>query len=260
MRLLIWSDLHIDVAPDKAPFIIPDKLPAHDAIILAGDTCERLSRGISWIAAGNLNEKPVIVVPGNHCYYHTTRDDEMEKARKEVAKHKNIHLLQDQHVDIDGVRFIGSTLWTDYLLYGEPYQYQCYTAADSTMNDHRLIKIASKGYSRFRTKDAYEEHCVSRDYIAAELDKPFDGPKIVVSHHLPSAKSLDNERFAGDILNAAYASNLDHLVDKATLWIHGHCHKRSDYRIGDGRVICNPRGYVGYGEKTGFDPGLVVEV
>lgn len=258
MKLWVFSDLHVD-ANERKPWAIPDRMPECDAIIIAGDICEKLHKGIAWIAAGNLNEKPVIVVPGNHCFYHTTRDGEMEKARAEAAKHTNIHLLQDETVVLDGVRFVGATLWTDYLLYGEPYRWQAYTAADSAMNDHRLIKIAAKHYSRWRTKDAYEEHCVSRDYIAGELEKPFDGPTIVVTHHLPSAKSLDHERHAGDILNAAYASNLDHLVAKTTLWVHGHTHICNDYKIGDARVICNPRGYVAYGEKTGFDPALVVE-
>ena len=32
---------------------------------------------------------------------------------------------------------------------------------------------------------------------------------------------------------------------KIVLWTHGHMHDPLDYMIGDTRVVCNPRGYVG---------------
>lgn len=260
MRILVWSDLHVDVASERAPFIIPDRLPPRDVHIIAGDVREGPVDAIRWIVAGNLNEVPVIYVTGNHEWYRHKRDTDFEKAVAEAARHKNIHLLQDSHVDIDGVRFVGATLWTDYALYGEPYRWQCYTAAQSGMNDHRLIRVAKGGYRKWTTKDAWQEHCASRLYIEKMLAQPFDGKRVVVTHHAPSMKSIDHERHAGDILNAAFASDLEALVDKCDLWVHGHIHTRRDYRIGDGRVICNPRGYVGIGEKSGFDPELVVEV
>lgn len=258
MRCLIWSDLHVDVNA-KQPFVIPDKLPPHDVKIIAGDICEHPDRGVAWIVAGNLNDTPVIVVAGNHEFYHDHIVRGREKGLAEAAKHKNIHILQDSHVDIDGVRFIGATLWTDYLLYGEAYQWQCYTAAQNGMSDHHLIRTGRE-FRKFSTEDAYLEHCASRDYIEGMLKESFVGTKVVVTHHPPSGKSLDHERHSGDILNGAFASNLDHLVDQADLWVHGHVHKPSDYRIGRGRVVSNPRGYVRFGESDGFIPDLVIDV
>jgi hypothetical protein len=90
------------------------------------------------------------------------------------------------------------------------------------------------------------------------LELPCHLAKVVVTHHAPSRKSIGPE-YLGSALNSVFASNLDHLVDRADLWVHGHVHNRCDYTIGDGRVACNPRGYAGM-EWSGFDPSLVVEV
>jgi hypothetical protein len=66
----------------------------------------------------------------------------------------------------------------------------------------------------------------------------------------------------GELLSAAYASNLDELVaaSRAKLWIHGHTHRPTNYWIGDTRVISNPRGYPVRAIAPGFDPGFVLEL
>lgn len=294
MKLWIFSDLHLDFARSTHPFELPDEWPEYDACVIAGDIRENPVRAIKWIAdSGLAASKPVLVVGGNHEPYGENIDTSRVKAAEEAALHPNIHLLQDSHVDIGEVRFLGATLWTDYCLYGVPMSWACYTAASAGMNDHRRIRVARNGYAKWRTKDAYEEHLRSRQYLEAMLDaRPMpvpcrscggtgfqnarhgsmqyscrscvgsgavQRPIVVVTHHAPSMKSVD-PKYGETPLNAAYASNLDHLVDRADLWIHGHVHTAFDYRIGDGRVVCNPRGYVGAGEETGFNPKLVVEV
>jgi Icc-related predicted phosphoesterase len=79
------------------------------------------------------------------------------------------------------------------------------------------------------------------------------------THHAPSARSL-SPRYAQDPVSAAYASNLDDLVEAyaPALWIHGHTHYSVDYTIGSTRVVSNQRGY--RDEGLGFIPDLVVEV
>ena len=42
------------------------------------------------------------------------------------------------------------------------------------------------------------------------------------------------------------------------LWVHGHVHRHSDYQVGRTRIVCNARGHMD--EKTGFIPGMVIEV
>jgi hypothetical protein len=100
-------------------------------------------------------------------------------------------------------------------------------------------------------------------WLAAELARPFDGPTVVITHHAPSPRSV-HPRFAGSPLNAAFVSDLEHLIDPAhvKLWIHGHTHDSFDYTVNGVRVVCNPRGYAkaGVNENRHFDPGLVIDL
>lgn len=259
MRLWAMSDLHLDVRKTVAPFVLPDPRPACDVVVIAGDIREDMSKGIKWVAAQDFGV-PVVVVGGNHEWYRNTRDKGLAKGLTEAAKHPNIHLLQDDFVDIGGVRFIGATLWTDYLLDGEGHREIAMLMAEQMMNDHRAIRLARADYRPWLPRDCAQEHQISAAYIKLQLSVGgFDGPRVVVTHHAPSYKSID-PRYVSSAINGAFASNLDHLVDKADLWLHGHVHHTKDYRIGDGRVVCNPRGYVGFGEQSGFDPVLTIDV
>lgn len=260
MKLWIFSDLHIDVGHNdpRVAFRFSEPRPEHDAVVIAGDIREDMVKGVKWIANSGF-DKPVVYVGGNHEFYRTKIDRNREKALDEAVKHSNIHVLQDSHVDIDGVRFIGATLWTDYCVYGEPYRELAMRHAGEGMNDHRLIRLAKAGYRKWLPRDCVEEYRESAAYIRHILGEPFDGPKVVVTHHAPSPKSIPQE-FAGDLLSCAFASDLEAEVDRADLWVHGHIHTANDYIIGDGRVVCNPRGYAYHNEHTGFNPSLVVDV
>lgn len=93
------------------------------------------------------------------------------------------------------------------------------------------------------------------------MGEPFEGKTVVVTHHLPSMRSVA-ERYRHELLSACFASNLDHLLGYSALWVHGHTHDSFDYAAHGTRVICNPRGYcrAGQPENRQFNPALVVEV
>ena len=75
-------------------------------------------------------------------------------------------------------------------------------------------------------------------------------------------QSIDKSRYGDVPLNFCYYTELtEFILDRApALWLHGHVHSSFDYMIGDTRVVCNPRGYVGNEVNPNFDPELVVEV
>jgi Icc-related predicted phosphoesterase len=127
----------------------------------------------------------------------------------------------------------------------------------------------SHGFTRKRTGDRWtwqkmaETHVRSREYLEAELDKTGDwDTTVVVTHHAPSINGIEDTDLPFD-LDAAYASNLDHLVAKADCWIHGHVHRADEYqgKLG-GRVIQNARGYSdsGLDAVAGFQWNRVIEV
>ena len=90
--------------------------------------------------------------------------------------------------------------------------------------------------------------------------------RVVVTHHLPSARSVHIQHARSRVV-AAYASRIDDTVKLADLWVQGHTHESCDYEIRAGgghitRVVCNPRGYSSP-RTTGnsrFKPGLVALV
>ncbi|TSE13470.1 hypothetical protein C1D09_003815 [Mesorhizobium intechi] len=94
---------------------------------------------------------------------------------------------------------------------------------------------------------------------ASEIDDGDVAAVIAATHHLPHAKSIPS-RFEGDLLNAAFASDLSEVIEsgRPALWVHGHTHDSCDYKVGSTRIICNPRGYED--ENGAFDPALVVRM
>ncbi|BAM89624.1 conserved hypothetical protein [Bradyrhizobium oligotrophicum S58] len=127
------------------------------------------------------------------------------------------------------------------------------------MNDHRRITWRKQPWLRFRPQEALGLHRTSRTWLTGLLETPYDGPTIVVTHHAPDWGSVA-ERYRNDRVTAAYVSDLSALIlaTQPALWVHGHIHTPSDYRIGSTRVICNSHGYGR--ENPAFDPALVVEV
>ena len=255
MKLWILSDLHLDVNR-RHPLALPDPRPEHDAVIIAGDICQGIGEGVRFIAAAALNAKPVLYVAGNHEFYERDRHAELAAGRVAAAAVPNVHLLECDSVIIDGVQFLGCTLWTDYQYAGAENQPEAMRYAAQRLNDHRYI---ANGPRRWAPQDCLDEHMASRAWLAMRLRRRSRHRRVVVTHHAPSRRSVQPQ-YQDDLLTAAFASDLDDLVGKAALWVHGHIHAPSDYVLNGCRVVGNPRGYVGIREDKAFNPALVVEV
>jgi predicted phosphohydrolase len=248
MRLHVLSDVHLDFGPFTPP---PTDA---DVVVLAGDV-EMGSRGLPWIRA-HFARRPVIYVLGNHEFYREATPALIDAMRAE-CRGANVHLLENEAVQIRGVTFLGCTLWTDFRLFGDPAIAGAFAAA--AMNDYRLIRV-SPHHRRLKGRDTARFHALSRRWLAEQLARLDPARTVLVTHHAPSPRSLD-PMFSDDPLNAAYASNLETMIraSRVPLWIHGHIHRAADYIVGQTRVLANPRGYAGE-ESPGFQPGLVVEV
>jgi predicted phosphodiesterase len=256
MRLWIMSDLHLDVNA-AYPFGLPSARPAHDAVILAGDLCEGIDRGVDWIEGVGLHERPVVYVPGNHEFYGRERRAALASGRAAAALRRNIYVLDRQRFDLGAVTILGATLWTDYRLYGT--QDESMRIAERYLSDHRMISEGddAKGFS---AAHARAEHDLSVAWLAREIAIGRDAGRtlVVVTHHAPTPKSV-SQRFKGHPLTAAFASDLEHLFEGVSLWVHGHTHRHCDHTVAATRIINNPRGYLRH-ETTGFVADLVVEV
>jgi Icc-related predicted phosphoesterase len=176
---------------------------------------------------------------------------------KAAALGSNIHVLENDRVEIGGVVFLGATLWTDFRLNGDVVQAE--VTAQYGMTDFRRIRV-TPSFKRFRPSHARQLHAQSLQWLERQLAAERGNKIVVVTHHSPTARSIPR-RFRNDPLNPAFASNLEPLIEVsgARFWIHGHIHERADHVIGSTRVIANPRGYPTE-QQIGFDPSMVVEI
>jgi Icc-related predicted phosphoesterase len=253
MKLWLLSDLHLDVNR-RHPLALPDPPPEHDAVIIAGDICQGIADGVRFIVDAGLNAKPVVYVAGNHEFY--GRDRHAELAAGLAAAAANVHLLERDSVKIGGLEILGCTLWTDYLYAGAERRSEAMRCAAQRLNDHRYIGNGPRPWS---PQDALDEHTASRAWLAERLRWRSGHPAVVVTHHAPSRRSVQ-QRYKDDPITAAFASDLDELLGSAALWVHGHLHASSDYEQDGCRVVANPRGYLNRGEDQDFDPALVVSL
>ncbi len=250
MKILVLSDLH-----NEFTVFEPARTDA-DVVVLAGDI-DNGDGGIVWAREAWPDGK-IIYVIGNHEYYGGDFAETLALLRRS-AKEQNVLLLEDNEVVIDGVRFLGATLWTDFEFFGAENKEAAMSVGESRLNDFRLIRYGQDG--TFSPSDAVELHRKSLAWLTARLNEPFAGPTVVVTHHLPSIKSVP-ERFMDTPLSACFVSNLDYLFGKMKVWIHGHTHDNFDYVVNGTRVVCNPRGYVTSrgAENADFDPSKIVEL
>jgi Icc-related predicted phosphoesterase len=272
VRLLLLSDLHLELSNLR----LADDLQ-FDVAVLAGDIVCPGHRLREWIAATPVlrRARAVVAVAGNHEYYDSVLQHEaraMRQAAQALAA-PPLHCLDGEAVVIDGVRFLGCTLWTDFALRidtnaGARSDVQRgIGAALQRMADYRCIGWADAGVGRPRRltpQDTQRLHLTQRAWLARQLAEPFAGATVVVTHHGPHRGSLA-PRYAADWVSAAYLSELPvSFFEAPALWLHGHTHSSHDYRVGGCRIVCNPRGYqtaaMPLPENLGFQADKVVDL
>jgi hypothetical protein len=173
------------------------------------------------------------------------------------AKGSNVLVLENNAVEIGGFVFLGCSLWTDFQLC--PNAHEAKLFANQEMNDFWLIK-KSEGNKLYSAEDSAKRHAASVRWLTRRIARHDPSRTIVVTHHAPSHRSISPQN-AGDMLNAAFASDLDSLIraSRIPLWIHGHTHYNVDYKIGGTRIYSNQRGYRHEG-LPGFEPGNIIEI
>jgi predicted phosphodiesterase len=234
MKLWIFSDLHLEKNHIDEPLIPPT---GADLAVVAGD----VNMGIAPIEFLARLPIPVVYVPGNREYYENDFTS-VVPALRAAAVGTNIHVLEKSSVVLGGVEFLGATLWTDFDLFGRSSRYNTMREVGAFAAPFEKIRYLS-GTLAVTPEILRNDHLAARHWLERKLGEKNGLKRVVVSHHLPLAESLD-PRFGGGVGDAMFASNLDHLFgyDDLPLWIHGHTHAFVDYRYNNTRVVCNPRG------------------
>ena len=267
MKLQLISDLHLEVHPQLQ--VRP--APGADLLVLAGDIGSYQEGtllaeddfGLGRFAPARGWPVPVLYVPGNHEY--DNRDfDETHALLRATCERLGITWLERESLVIGGVRFIGTTLWSDFDALAPP--------------DGDLTKVLRARAKAFRAADFYlqktsttregkpwlaqgwrEQALVCHEWLRQALASPFDGSTVVVTHFAPSLRSAD-PRYGLTPGTAGFCNSLEPLLARAQLWLHGHLHCQHDYVAGGCRVVANTLGYAVKGEQEGFREAFMLDV
>jgi predicted phosphodiesterase len=269
----VYSDLHLDFDVPSKNFKfemlwMPEELETdkETTLILAGDLWHAKKPfsyfGKSWLKEISKKFQYILIVLGNHDFWEGTFPSlykDFEKKLKE-QKIENIFLIQDSVIEIGNHKFLGGTLWTDYLG-GDAL---CmHMAENGAMKDYKYIKYGL-AYQKVHARNFHGAHIKTKDFIFTNAKKDNSEQKIwVLTHHLPSFKSIPEEYRLDESRineNALYYSNLDLLIENSEIdyWVHGHSHLAQNYFIGNTRIIANPRGYTG--EDTNYNPWFLIKL
>ena len=247
MKIYVLSDLHLEFTDFQPP-----KTNA-DVIVLAGDIHVG-TEGVKW-AQQTFSGKPVIYVPGNHEYYGYNLQQTLDEI-KSLSADTQIHVLEKNQVVINGIEFLGCTLWTDFNLTGRAQSSK--NLATRYINDYEVITYGTRNRN-LTTRDTTHMHSCSVQWLRKQFREK-EYKRVIVTHHAPCQNSLPSV-FTDRGLYAAYASNLEKLISEASaeFWLHGHIHASSDYVINGTRIVCNPRGYA-EGANNQFVDDLIIEI
>jgi hypothetical protein len=279
MKIQLLSDLHLEVHPHWEPSPHPDA----DLLVLAGDVGSyqpgSLLRdedfGLGRFSPLQGWPTPVVFVPGNHEYDTFDFDVAHDRLRATCVR-LGIHWLERETLVLGGVRLVGTTLWTDFdaLSPRAPVMWK-----NSNQPTSNLLALQLKAREKaFRAANYYlkktlttrhgapwlaeglrEQALVCQAWLRGALALPFDGPTVAITHFAPSLLSAD-PRYGMVPGTAGFCNALDDLLPHANLWLHGHLHAPSDYRVGNCRVVANPLGYARKDEQVGYRPDLLIEI
>jgi Icc-related predicted phosphoesterase len=253
LKIRYVSDLHLEFGKFTFKNTCKDTV-----LVLAGDI------GVGGLAMSFIQKnapkwKAIIYVSGNHEYYNQVMSEHEAKWQDRAATFDNVFYLQNDAVVIDNVKFIGTTLWTD-LNKGD---FNTVHKAKMYMNDYKMIKTSkAPGYSySSRVNDKYltpydtmNLNFESVEFLKKELDTNMK--VVVVTHHAPTSAMIDLSRYGHqELLNAAYYSSLEYLIDEfePAFWISGHTHAARQEWVYETLCVSNCRGYAGYELVEGFN-------
>ncbi|MDO9519357.1 MAG: metallophosphoesterase [Pseudohongiella sp.] len=241
LKIAFGSDLHLPERPSvrrQPALAFPAKA---DVLVLAGDVSgPDTTIEIATELALKHPCAQVILVAGNHEFYFHNIDQQLKSFRDSCAELDRVHFLENDTVQIEGVKFIGATLWSDFSVLGltkESMEISARSIADFEL-------ISTRGKERFTPLDAAARFRESCKFIQGELSIS-EPQRTVVVTHFPPGLLTHNTMFPRDALTGYFQANVQHLIDEfqPAVWIYGHNHFSQDVLSGQTRIVSNQLGY-----------------
>jgi len=209
---------------------------------------------------------PVMFLPGNHEYDMLDFDQTHSRLRA-MCERLGIHWLEREVLLMHGIRFVGTTLWSDFDALGPSADQPGATIGQQLAAREKAFRAANfylrtTGGTRhgqlLLAQQVRELALECRAWLQQALAQPHDGKTVVVTHFAPSLRSAD-PRYGLTPGTAGFCNAWDDLLDGVDLWLHGHLHAPSNYQHGRCRVVANPMGYARKNEQRAFQPGMLID-
>ena len=249
MKIRLFSDLHICFEPFRYEYA------GEDLVILAGDIHTKNRHAV--LLKQIPKDVPIIMVAGNHSHFHSVFQDTIKFLYSLEKDFPNFTFLNNEWIIHKTIPIYGGTMFSDFNLFNTSDQSALIAKHD--INDFHMIKKMNEGgvQSLWSPKDHLAEHKKFVEGLDNFTNCYGNKKRIVISHFLPSSQCVSPE-YTNDPLTPYYATNMDrYFGDANLLFVFGHTHTSFDLRLGDSRVISNPKGY--YDENKDFNPNLVIE-
>ena len=238
------SDLHFDV--NKRPFI--PRVAAKNLALLGdlGQPTQPVYQ--AFVSLVSKLYETVFIIFGNH-EYHGHRGDyqELDQWFERWLLEQNltnVHFLQNRSVELQGVKILGTTLWSRI-------QVKQYTKISRVLRDYRATNATPS------MTTALHNQAVA--WLEQELSKPCEFPCIVLTHHVPIDSVESAGPYFGNAINSAFCTDLSRLmIHPVSAWCYGHIHFNNQFQVGPVRLYSNHVGYTS--EELDYDPQFVVRI
>lgn len=248
ISIRVVSDIHLEIDRplNWEEIICPIDHPTNKKIlILAGDIgypgTEIYKKFLKYVS-----EKfdHVLLIAGNHEYYHKGHMDKIERKIHTICKACGITCLQNRSVVINNVKFIGATGWSKLHHDVKPF----------IDNDNDFKYIHNMTFEKFNRL-----HMQDLQFIKDEVENS-PHPVVVITHHAPSHRMAKTE-FKNSIWQSKNVfDHEDNIKPPIILWINGHTHYSNHEILENGiHLYSNAHGFRSK-EKTGFDKEKVIEI
>lgn len=230
MKIQVISDIHLE----NKKFVCENSFE-YDILAICGDLGEVCkSSYFSFLDDVSRKFSKILVILGNHEFYHNEYYSVRKKVREFTQKYENIYLLDNDSLETNEAVFIGTTLWFSF-------PFTKYLHISNKLNDFKkiLIKRENKPLTLLNPTDTQQFFNQNIQWLESQLIKYKNTDKkiVVLSHHAPL---LENTSYQTDYLG--FSTDLGFLFEsyKIDYWLFGHTHKFTDFEYKQTRVISNP--------------------
>ena len=226
------SDIHLEYHAGKN---WPELTPKARFLALAGDIGNPFQKSFAnYLTYCSKRFEKVFVVMGNHDGWSQELDVAKRKIRAVCAERGNCVFLDDEVVELEGVRVFGATLWSPVS-----------DRAARGMNDFNMIFQNNKHLTPDDTRSMHEATVARINELLEENDKPL----LVITHYAPLLQM--NGRYGNSPNISAFCADLRHLFRKPLIgWISGHTH--ACLRLDQNSIPCHSNSW-GYDAREQAD-------